>query len=280
MKDVILFERGEFGRVRVILIDNEPWFLANDVAKALGYADPNDAVRKHCKHTNLLKAGDLPLLYVGPRGTNFIPESDLYRLIFRSNLPEARDFESWIVEEVLPSITKTGMFSVSKQGIYLPNFTDPIKAAEAWVKSEKERKALLKKQGQISNKREAKALQTASLASKQAKELQKQNDQLTKDLNNLWEEHADLKDSYGVGPRYRTVRKIEWLQDYFNLTISTASQQIGRKLADISKDMGLEVKLSSESYDSNIIKIYHISVIDRMREILDTDKEYLKNIRK
>lgn len=111
---VSVFVNSTFGEVRGFMRDGDPWFGASDVAKALGYADPSDAVRKHCKYAELFRTGDLPGLTLNPRGELFIPESDVYALIFRSNLPKAEEFRRWVCEEVLPSIRKTGQYSMSQ----------------------------------------------------------------------------------------------------------------------------------------------------------------------
>lgn len=95
--------------VRVIVIDGEPWFVAGDVAQALGYARPADAVRAHCKgvgETQTPSAG-------GPQTVKIIREADLYRLVLKSKLPTAQAFEAKVVEEILPSIRKTGSYSVA-----------------------------------------------------------------------------------------------------------------------------------------------------------------------
>lgn len=99
-----IFSNEEFGQVRTLVINNNPYFCANDVAKALGYAKPNNAVSTHCRAT--LKQG-IPIS--GKiQDVNFISEGDVYRLIMKSKLPSAEKFESWVVDEVLPTIRKTG----------------------------------------------------------------------------------------------------------------------------------------------------------------------------
>lgn len=95
--------------VRVIEDDKgNPLFVAKDVAEILGYKEPGLAVRTHCKggvkHT-------LPT-NGGPQTLTLIPESDVYRLIIRSKLPAAEKFEKWIMEEVLPTIRKTGKYAM------------------------------------------------------------------------------------------------------------------------------------------------------------------------
>ena len=108
--ELSIFSNDEFGSVRVIVQDGEPWFIASDVAKALGYERPNDAVNTHCKKVNKFSYGDSPR---GAQPYNIIPESDVYRLIMRSNLPNAERFQDWVVEEVIPSIRKTGNYSMA-----------------------------------------------------------------------------------------------------------------------------------------------------------------------
>lgn len=97
--------------VRTIERDGEPWFVANDVAEALGYSRSDNAITAHCKskETYPLESGGQV------RHINIIPERDVYRLIMRSKLPTAEKFESWVVGEVLPSIRKTGAYSMQPQ---------------------------------------------------------------------------------------------------------------------------------------------------------------------
>lgn len=105
-----IFENAEFGQIRMVMIDEKPYFVANDVAKALGYAVPKDAVSRHCK-------GALKRRYLtegGEQDVKVIPEGDIYRLIVKSKLPSAERFESWVFDEVLPSIRKHGMYATDQ----------------------------------------------------------------------------------------------------------------------------------------------------------------------
>ena len=110
MNDIKIFERKEFGSVRVVMVNDEPWFIASDVARALGYENPARDVQRHCKKVNKFS----PTETVGTP-YNIIPESDVYRLVMRSNLPNAEKFQDWVVEEVLPSIRKTGGYLVQQK---------------------------------------------------------------------------------------------------------------------------------------------------------------------
>ncbi|MDA8114974.1 MAG: phage antirepressor [Acidithiobacillus sp.] len=98
-------------RVRTIEKDGEPWFVAKDVADILGYEKARNAVALHCK--GALKWG--VLTEGGLQEMAIIPERDVYRLIMRSKLPTAERFEEWVVSEVLPSIRKTGTYSMQPQ---------------------------------------------------------------------------------------------------------------------------------------------------------------------
>jgi len=87
---------------------NELWFLANDVCSVLGYANPRDAVAKHCKEKGVAKRDTLT--DKGNQEMTFINEGNLYRLIVKSRKPEAERFEEWVMDEVLPTIRKTGKY--------------------------------------------------------------------------------------------------------------------------------------------------------------------------
>lgn len=111
MNELQIFSSPEFGELRTIEEGDKIYFVASDVAKMLGYAKPNNAVSAHCKGT--LKRG-IPT-GGGVQQMNVIPEGDLYRLIVNSELPSAEKFESWVFDEVLPAIRKTGGYSMKKK---------------------------------------------------------------------------------------------------------------------------------------------------------------------
>lgn len=110
MNELKIFENKEFGKIRTIIIDGKPYFSAKDVATALGYKRPIDAVTAHCRYS---------VKWSVPHPQNpdkqikmsFIPEGDIYRLIVRSKLPSAERFEKWVFDEVLPSIRKHGVYA-------------------------------------------------------------------------------------------------------------------------------------------------------------------------
>lgn len=106
MNQLQIFRNNEFGEIRTIEENGKVLFCGSDVAKALGYARPNDAVSAHCRATvkrSTPISGKIQEI-------NFIPESDVYRLVFSSKLPNAERFTDWVAEEVIPSIRKHGAY--------------------------------------------------------------------------------------------------------------------------------------------------------------------------
>lgn len=112
MKELQIFNSKEFGDIRTVTIDNEPWFVGKDVATALGYAKPLNALSTHVEKDDSLKQGITDSLG-REQETIFINESGLYALIFGSKLDSAKRFKRWVTSEVLPVIRKTGSYQKS-----------------------------------------------------------------------------------------------------------------------------------------------------------------------
>lgn len=110
MADIQIFDSPEFGSVRMLDENGKILFCASDVAKALGYTNAPDAVNRHCR---AIVKRDTPIS--GKiQEINFIPEGDVYRLITHSKLPGAEKFESWVFDDVLPTLRKTGSYMMPK----------------------------------------------------------------------------------------------------------------------------------------------------------------------
>ena len=144
-----LFENSDFGTIRTCLIEGEPWFVGNDVASILGYKEPKNAVKAHVpeKDKSVVQLSDiqvgnessLPDHMKGAKIT-IINESGIYRLILRSNMPNAEKFSDWVTSEVLPSIRKTG--SYQKEEVKTPvfgsnpnpgSFEDTVRGTVVWI---------------------------------------------------------------------------------------------------------------------------------------------------
>ena len=128
MNQVQIFENPAFGQVRTIEERGNVLFCGSDVAKALGYSRPNDAISQHCRSTVKHR---IATTQGNAADFNFIPEGDLYRLIVNSKLPAAEKFERWVFDEVLPTIRKTGGYVANDDlfiSTYLPNADDATRA--------------------------------------------------------------------------------------------------------------------------------------------------------
>lgn len=145
-ENIKIFNNAEFGEIRVMLIDDDPWFVGKDIAVALGYAKPENALSAHVDEqdkTTTLIQGD---------GSNYkskttiINESGLYSLIFSSKLESAQRFKRWVTHEVLPSIRKHGMYmtdNLLETAIANPDFVIGLIQN---MKAEKEKSAALQMQ--------------------------------------------------------------------------------------------------------------------------------------
>ena len=112
MNNLQIFNNEEFGCVRTMTIDGEPYFVGKDVADILGYADPNKALAMHVDDDD--KLNDKTASSLGQRGGWLINESGLYSLVLSSKLPSAKRFKRWVTSEVLPSIRKTGSYELPR----------------------------------------------------------------------------------------------------------------------------------------------------------------------
>ena len=111
-----IFKNDEFGQVRGILINDEPYFIGKEVATVLGYIDTKSAISDHVdkEDRTIIQKGQIATLEIPNRGLTIINESGLYSLILSSKLPNAKKFKRWVTSEVLPSIRKYGMYATDE----------------------------------------------------------------------------------------------------------------------------------------------------------------------
>lgn len=141
MNELQIFENSEFGSVRTIIINDEPWFVASDIAKALGYRMASDLTRRiedEDKGTQLMSTPS------GEQNMTIINESGLYEAVMGSKIPSAKKFKRWVTSEVLPSIRKHGMYAEDE---LLDNPELLISVAQK-LKEERERNKRLEKEKQ------------------------------------------------------------------------------------------------------------------------------------
>lgn len=113
MNDLKIYENKEFGEIRTVNIDGEPWFVGVDIATALGYSNTRDAIAKHIDNEDKATVA----IHDGRQKRNItaINESGLYSLILSSELPSAKAFKRWVTSEVLPSIRKNGDYIAGQE---------------------------------------------------------------------------------------------------------------------------------------------------------------------
>lgn len=141
MNDLQIFNNDEFGEIRTVVIDNEPWFVARDITERLGYQNGRDALYKHVDQEDkgVAKCDTLG----GVQDFSIINESGLYSLILSSKLPEAKKFKHWVTSEVLPQIRKTGGYVAPRTyAEALRAYADEVEQRE---RLERERQELLPK---------------------------------------------------------------------------------------------------------------------------------------
>ena len=141
--NIQIFAHEQFGKVRVIMIDGEPWFVAADVCRVLDFKNPSDILKRldddeKCKIPESRVVVD-PILNIGPTVAPFlheisvVNEPGLYRLIFASRKPEAKNFQRWVYHEVLPSIRKTGSYSLVAKPEPVVTFPEAIYRVYAFL---------------------------------------------------------------------------------------------------------------------------------------------------
>lgn len=130
-QEISIFKNEEFGEVRTVIIDSEPWFVGKDVAVALGYTNPQKAVRDHVDEEDRTVNDSFT---VNGTMATLINESGIYSLVISSKIPNARKFKRWVTSEVIPSIRKTGTYGLSAidtATLRVLHATDPMEKALA-----------------------------------------------------------------------------------------------------------------------------------------------------
>lgn len=127
MNEIQIFKNEDFGEVRTLIKNGEPWFVGKDIAEILGYSNTKDALATHveAEDKEVIQRSENATLEIPNRGLTIINESGLYSLILSSKLPTAKKFKHWITAEVLPTIRKHGAYMTEQtieQALTNPDF--------------------------------------------------------------------------------------------------------------------------------------------------------------
>jgi prophage antirepressor-like protein len=137
MSELQIFNNAEFGSIRTLMINDEPYFVGKDVAESLGYSNTKDALTTHvdAEDKMVIQRSENTTFEIPNRGLTVINESGLYSLVFSSKMPNAKKFKRWVTSEVLPTIRKHGVYAVDE----LLNDPDMLIAALTKLKVEREK---------------------------------------------------------------------------------------------------------------------------------------------
>lgn len=136
--EVHVYEHPLFGKIRMFLQNGKTWFCGTDIATSLGYSNTRDAIVRHCKSQGVV-IHDTPT-NSGVQQMKFISEGNVYRLTAKSQMPKADEFESWIFDDIVPSVMQKGSYSIQQS---IPNFNNPAEAARAWADQYERAQALV-----------------------------------------------------------------------------------------------------------------------------------------
>ena len=268
MNELSVFQNNQFGSVRVVTRNDEPWFVAKDVAACIEYKDPTTMVRL-CREKDVCVSSaqdfnSADLAESGNSRITLISESGLYRILAKCNLPKCEPFESWVFDEVLPSIRKTGGYGIRTVDDMI---NDPDTAIRLLTKVKVlrmqneqlalERDTAIKTKAWIGSKREATAMNTASQKSK---------------------ENEKLKEQIGDAKNWKSVTAIPWLEEYFALSKGLYGA-VANKLKGICEELGLRRKDIPDSRYGTI-KVYPVEAINMLMMRVMSDQNMLRKYRK
>lgn len=265
MGEIKLFEKKEFGAVRIVIRNGNPWFVAKNVCECLELGNVTEALRgldddeKVQLETNIINPE------VGGRGTLLISEAGLYSLILRSRKPEAKAFKRWVTHDILPSIRKHGLYATEEVVDRIlddPDFGITLLQRYKFEReqrqlAEAQRDEAIRTKAEIGSRREATAMNTASV-------LSKQNDKLRTEI--------------GDSRTWKQMKALPWFLEVF-IDVPAAYSVAGRKLSELSRRLGYEIR-EVEDTRYGIVKAYHADVITAFRVALRDDLNMMRKYRR
>ena len=254
MTDIQLFQNDQFGQVRVIERDGEPWFVAKDVCECLSLSD----TAKSCERLDDDEKGTNSIRTPGGyQDMIIISEPGLYSLVLRSNKPEAKLFKRWITHDVIPSIRKTGAYQLAPK-----SYAEALRA----LANEVEQKELA-----IAQRDEAIRTKYHFVEGRDA--------EMCGRVGGLTAQNERLREQIGDATNWKQAKAIPWLRKYFDTRNNGFFAQLGKILTSLSAAMGVDTR-TIEDTNWGAVKTYHISVINRLREQLNAGEDILPKYRR
>lgn len=257
-------------RVRVVMRDGEPWFVAKDVCECLDLANSRDAVsRLDDDEKGVGKADTLG----GSQDMMLISESGLYTLVMRSNKPDAKVFRKWVTSEVLPSIRKTGGYGIR-------TVDDMINDPDTAIRLLTQLKIIRLQNKQLEMERDEAIRTKAMIGSR--REVTAPASVKSRECAKLTTENAELKDAVGRGSNWRTVwmMRAEWTREFGHAPdwhkLKQFSEDVGiRPIRDVEE----KVILHDGSVKTNTVFRYHREAWEKYREYEENLRVSDKNVR-
>lgn len=255
------FEHEKFGSLRVVRSDQgTQWFVAKDVCGCLGLDTSN--LSKMLDEDEL---STYPVQYTDQvRNLSVVSEPGLYSLILRSRKPEAKAFKRWVTHDILPSIRKHGLYATEEVVDRIlddPDFGITLLQRYKFEReqrqlAEAQRDEAIRTKAEIGSRREATAMNTASVLSKQ---------------------NEKLRTEIGDSRTWKQVKALPWFLEVF-IDVPAAYSVAGRKLSELSRRLGYEIR-EVEDTRYGIVKAYHVDVIEAFRLALKNDLNMLGKYR-
>lgn len=280
-----LFSNPAFGNVRIVMRDDNPWFVAKDVAACIEY-DPS-SINKMCglcrdKDRAIINgkeySDDLSEYSEGRGNPNItvISESGLYRILAKCNLPKCEPFESWVFDDVLPSIRKSGVYATD-------NFIQKTIDDPDWAISILQQIKFEREQKELALRQRDEAIRTkAWIGSKRESTCMNEVKRFKGENKRLSSENEDLRVQVGDGKECKAAKRIPWLREVFvyanDKQWNTLLGQIGKQLKRICLSNGFKIIRIPDSNHYEI-NAYDIRAIEIFKARLIADPNYMYQYR-
>lgn len=276
-----LFSNPAFGNVRIVMRDDNPWFVAKDVCECLTIANSSQAcqILDEDEKQVITRDSELNMLFIESSNAptmTLISESGLYTLIMRSNKPEAKEFRKWVTSDVLPSIRKSGVYATD-------NFIQKTIDDPDWAISILQQIKFEREQKELALRQRDEAIRTkAWIGSKRESTCMNEVKRFKGENKRLSSENEDLRVQVGDGKECKAVKCIPWLRDFFvyanDKQWNTLLGLIGKQLKRICLSNCFKIIRIPDSNHYEI-NAYDVRAIEIFKARLIADPNYMYQYR-